>query len=164
MFERVFRTAPTVNRTPAPGVLSRGVGAGFVFCRAISAVLVVESIAMKTAKSMFGPGSLLAAGLVMGALACGNDGDPASGPPPSNDATIGADASDDGASDAAAAVCPGPSTFTGPDGGDAQPWTGAPPEQGASCEVLGARWADGCQCGERCECTDSGWSCAYLAC
>jgi len=114
-------------------------------------------------------GSLVGAGFLAGALACSNDDDRQSAPASSNDAMSGADASDDRVSDAPlwdgpAVVCPGPSSFTTPDGGDAQPWAGADPEHGESCEVLGGRWADGCRCGKRCECTDAGWVCGYLTC
>lgn len=107
---------------------------------------------------LFG-GGVLAVGILVGMVACSSDDQPDSSPKGGEDTNV--DASIDAGKEAAAeSTCK--VTFTTADGG-VEPWAGAEPQDGGSCEEPGAWWSDGC-CRKLCQCTESGWSCAIPMC
>lgn len=109
--------------------------------------------------SRFFGGGVLAVGLVVGVVACSSDDQPAASPSDVEGTNV--DASTDAALDSAAeSTCK--VTFTTADGG-VEPWAGVEPQDGASCEGLGAWWSDGC-CRKICQCTATGWSCTSPMC
>ncbi len=127
---------------------------------------------LKAGKTRLAFGALFGVGLIVGALACSSEDTSTSTPPesdagtlPADAGTLPADASNaDQAADAPAKNCPLPASVTDLDGGTPQPWLGPEPEDGASCELPGSTWSDGCRCSKRCDCSDAGWACYSLPC
>lgn len=124
----------------------------------------VRYLGRVAASRALGP-SLLIACLLAAAPACSSNDD--AQPSPSGEDAGGTNEKDaaavDSGSGPARSTCEDRGAFVTVDGGES-PWTEAEPLDGEACSSVGAKWRDACQCGKRCDCTASGWVCAFLAC